>query len=108
MDLKTHVTPTGWTVVALKGRLDAHTAPVAGPALERAAGRSTRVALDLAGLEYLSSAGLRILLGLLKDGEARGGRVVLLRPGPTVHEVLEISGFTELLQVLPSEGALPA
>lgn len=98
-----HVTAQGWLVVELAGRLDAHTAPGLEPPLAERARANPKLALDLHGLDYLSSAGLRLLLGVHRASEAAGGAVRLLRPGPSVLEVLEVSGFTSLFTVAASE-----
>ena len=101
-----HVTPTGWTVLPLTGRLDASTAPAVEQALLGTATAGARLALDLGGLDYLSSAGLRTLLSLLKAYQAQGGTVCLLRPRAGVREVLEISGFSTIFAVKDSEAEL--
>lgn len=88
-------------LVRLDGRLDAATAAEVerrlGEVLESGA---TRIALDCAALEYISSAGLRVLLSATKRLRQAQGTLVLGGPPPAVLEILEIAGFTGLLQVL--------
>jgi|WetSurMetagenome_2_1015567.scaffolds.fasta_scaffold1022867_1 anti-sigma B factor antagonist len=90
----------GWRVLAPRGEVDSHTAP----ALEEA-GRAAlaagvgRVAVDLGGVPYSSSAGLRVLLLLLRLAQAGGIQLVLCAPQAQVREVLEVSGFAPLFDV---------
>ena len=64
-----------------------------------------RLALDLSDLDYVSSAGLRVLLVTAKKLRQTGGRMALFNPQPTVHEVLEVSGFLAILTVCDSREA---
>lgn len=59
------------------------------------------VTIDLSGLDYISSAGLRVLLVTAKAAKAKGGKVVLLTPKPAILDVLKISGFDRILEVRP-------
>ncbi len=88
------------TVLALAGRLDG----LASPALEkqidalRAEGVTTLV-LDLAGLDYVSSAGLRVFLSAAKKFKTAGGRATFVALPAPVREVFELSGFLTVLDV---------
>jgi anti-anti-sigma factor len=53
----------------------------------------------LSGLDYVSSAGLRVLLVAAKAAKGKGGKVVLSSPKPAILEVLKISGFDKILEV---------
>jgi anti-anti-sigma factor len=99
-------TATGWLIMAPSGRLDAHTAPAAERELAARATDGVRLAIDLAGVDYLSSAGLRILLATLKLAQARGGQVALLGARENVKEVLDVSGFTSIFQLPADEREL--
>jgi anti-anti-sigma factor len=84
----------GFTAVAISGRLDAMTAPAAEATLNGTIdGGASRLVLDLAGLEYVSSAGLRVLLAAAKRVSRLNGKLVLCALQPAVREVLEISGL---------------
>ncbi len=94
------------TVLTLKGKLDAVTAP----AFEQkfcavVDSGSTRLVVDLTGVEYLSSAGLRALLLLNKRVKARAGRVCLAGVQGIVRSVFEMSGFTSIFDVRDSAAA---
>lgn len=94
-------------IAALGGRLDNQTAPEFDKQIADFAGSPT--ILDLANLQYISSAGLRSVLSALKRATASGGQLVLAAPIPAVVEVFEISGFITLVKVFPDrEAALAA
>lgn len=57
------------------------------------------VTVDLSELDYVSSAGLRVLLVTAKAAKARGGKVVLSAPKPSILEVIKISGFDRILEI---------
>lgn len=59
-----------------------------------------KIALDLSKLDYISSAGLRVVLVLAKRLKQADGKLVLFGLQPHVHEVFEISGFLGILDVL--------
>ena len=65
------------------------------------AGRKNLVA-DFAGVDYTSSAGLRVLLATLKQTRSRGGDLRLAAPRQEVSKVLDLSGFTGILRVFPT------
>lgn len=87
-------------VMAVTGRLDAITAP--DFEREGATYTGVKLALDLAGLEYVSSAGLRSILALAKQLKTTGGALVLYNVTGLVKEVLEMSGFDSFLAMHPS------
>ena len=80
---------------SLEGRLDANTAPQLETILK---GAPTQLALvlDLEKLEYISSAGLRVFLSLQK---IKKGAMKLIRVQPAVMEILEVTGFTDILEI---------
>ena len=85
--------------VGLSGRLDTVTAPdleaqLKG-CLEGGSGRS----LELNELEYISSAGRRVLLATHKSLSAGGGRLVIRGANDLVREVFEVTGFTGILNI---------
>ncbi|HNR40056.1 MAG TPA: STAS domain-containing protein [Acidobacteriota bacterium] len=86
-----------WTVLAPQGRVDAHTVDDFEAAVRKElAGGARWLAMDLAGVPYMNSAGLRVLLIALKAVRPLEGGVVLARPQPQVLEILEISGFLKM------------
>lgn len=93
-------------VVAPKGRLDHDHCEAfrAGlqPHVERAAGSGGRIVLDLSGLDYVSSAGLRCFMLAAKQAGALGGKIVLASLRPVVAEIFQISRFDMLFEIFPS------
>ena len=85
-------------VVVFGGRLDGVGAPeVEAHCRALIDGSDVRLLLDLAEVEYISSAGLRSLLVVAKQIKAAGGVLVLCCLTPMVREVMEISGFDKIL-----------
>jgi anti-sigma B factor antagonist len=92
------------TIVALTGNLDSNTAPQAQQAIDGIlAGGAKKMVVDFSKLDYISSAGLRVLLGAAKKLSAAGGGLHLFGLNDTVREVFEISGFATILGVFGSE-----
>ena len=93
-------------VLAPVGRVDHVTADAFEAALSPhlalcAAGRD-RIVLDLAGVEYISSVGLRVLLLASKQAKGQGGTLAGAALQPVVREIFEISRFTLVLNVEPT------
>jgi anti-anti-sigma factor len=89
MALKIHVRQS--TIVTLAGRLDTATSPRAEEALAPVLAHAPRhVVFDLAGLEFISSAGLRVLLGARKTLTDAGSECVLVNMRPQIERVLEV------------------
>ena len=86
----------GKTIVTVSGRVDTTTAPELDAALQGLTGAET-LTLDLAGVPYMSSAGLRSLLTAQKKMTAGGGSMVIVGIQPVVKEVLDITGFSGIL-----------
>ncbi|MCQ4635725.1 STAS domain-containing protein [Anaerovorax odorimutans] len=83
--------------VYLEGRLDANTAPDLTEAVKDA--QFEELIIDLEKLEYISSAGLRSLLVAKKTADACQGKLVLRHPTPAVYDVMNMSGFTRMLDI---------
>ena len=85
------------------GRIDHATADgfkaALAPYLARCLAGGDRVVLDLSGVEYISSVGLRVLMLASKQVKAQGGSLAVCGLGPVVREIFEISRFTLVLDV---------
>jgi anti-sigma B factor antagonist len=93
----------GVVSISIKGRLDADSAPEAEKVVKEAlAGSCNRVLFNLAALEYLSSAGLRVLLSATKEMRRRDGKIVLCSLNEFVREIFEVSGFQSLIPIAES------
>ena len=85
-------------VFALEGRLDAVTSPTLDAALKDALDRVSELTLDFGKLEYISSAGLRVLLAAQK-AMAKQGEMKLCHVNETIMEIFEVTGFSDILTV---------
>ena len=84
--------------LTLTGRLDTTTAPQLEAELKRSIGGVESLVLDFADLEYLSSAGLRVLLAAQKVMNKQG-KMVIRNVNETISEVFEITGFSDILTI---------
>ena len=82
----------------LSGRLDTTTAPQLEAELKHSINDITSLVMDFAGLEYISSAGLRVLLSAQKVMNKQG-RMVIRNVNDTIMEVFEITGFADILTI---------
>jgi anti-sigma B factor antagonist len=100
-DLKIHLDHRGEVTVAeIVGNVDTVTADELLATLESALAEGrVRLVGDLSGVGYTSSAGLRALLGTMKDARRRGGDLRLAAVGEKVLKVLQLSGFTSILRL---------
>jgi anti-sigma B factor antagonist len=97
------------TVVGITGSVDSLTAEQLFDALNvQIAQDRVRLIADLSGVDYTSSAGLRTLLGTLKDARRRGGDFRLASVQPRVLRALELSGFTSIVTLFPDVDAAVA
>lgn len=93
----------GEVVLALAGELDPHTAPQLDSELEALTGGDgpSRVVLDLTGMTFLDSAGLRVIISGQKALAESGADLVLRHPNDTARRLLEITGLVEHVTVEP-------
>ena len=93
----------GILIIAIEGRLDAASAPIAEGEINKALeGEQNRLLFDLSGLEYLSSGGLRVILSAAKEIRRRDGKVALAALKQYVYEIFEVSGFTAMIPIKES------
>ena len=90
------ITPTAEGCV-VEGEIDAHTAPSLASALANLS--SARCTLDLAGVLFIDSSGLRVLIEAHQRAIADGGAVQIIHASPAVRRVFEISGVDQYLNV---------
>ena len=84
--------------LALNGRLDTTTAPELEAVIKENINGVTNLVMDFAGLEYLSSAGLRVILSAQKTMNKQG-EMVIRNVNETIYEVFEITGFIDILTI---------
>ena len=97
MEIKSTTEGTRLTI-AVSGRVDTVTAPELAAALKF--GDATCVVIDLANVPYMSSAGLRLLLAAHKKMLGKGGELQIANVQETVREVLDITGFSDILNLV--------
>lgn len=88
------------TTLVLSGRLDTNTAPELEHQLRALLPETSVLVLDLDALDYISSAGLRVLLVAQKEMNKKKGQLTLMHVHETVLEVLEVTGFTDILTIV--------
>ena len=84
--------------IALEGRLDTTTAPELEADLKESLKDITALTFDFSGLEYLSSAGLRVLLSA-KKVMARQGEMKITHASELIMEIFEVTGFNDILTI---------
>lgn len=84
--------------IALEGRLDTSTSPELEKELKASLDGVTALTLDFDKLEYISSAGLRVLLTAQKTMN-RQGAMKILRVNDTIREIFEVTGFSDILTI---------
>ena len=85
-------------VVAVEGRLDTTTAPELEEALKDILANADSLILDFENLEYISSAGLRVLLSTQKAMAGKNGMEITNVNG-TIMEIFEVTGFSDILTI---------
>ena len=97
MEIKT-TTDGNRLTIAVSGRIDTVTAPELETGLKF--GDATLVVLDLADVPYMSSAGLRLLLVAHKTMAGKGGELQIANVQESVRDVLDITGFSDILNLV--------
>lgn len=92
----------GWTIWTLSGALDINTSPKAEEEGQKVYAAADKMAIDLSGLEYLSSAGLRVLLRFGKNAQKDGKGFALIGGGGVVANVLKVSRLDMMVPVFTS------
>ena len=89
---------TNETIIEISGRLDTITAPALDKTISEDLGNTTNLILDIKELEYISSAGLRIILSAQKKMQ-KIGSMKITNVCEEIMEVLEMTGFTNILTI---------
>ena len=88
------------TILTLNGDIDALSAPAVTEYINGLVSKGNiNLIVDLSGVGYTSSAGLRLLLGAVKETRMQGGDLRLAAVQPGVLKVLNLSGFTNILKI---------
>ena len=86
------------TIIEIVGRLDTITAPALDKTIHEDIGDTKNLVLDVKGMEYISSAGLRVLLGAQKKMQ-KVGSMKVVNVCEEVMEVFEMTGFADILVI---------
>jgi anti-anti-sigma factor len=89
----------GWCVVGVRGRADAEAADELETALRGAVQNCPRVAADFAGLEYISSAGLRAVIQAARAAQGAHTEFMICSLTTPVRKVFDMSGLQQILQI---------
>jgi anti-sigma B factor antagonist len=94
------------SILGLKGRLDAYSATEVEKKLDAVIETGcVKMVVNLEGLEYISSSGLRVFLSQLKKVRKLQGDIKLACMKPYIREVFDIAGFTQLFNIFENEDA---
>ena len=94
------------SILVLTGRLDAYSATEVEKKLDAVIETGcVKLVLNLEGLEYISSSGLRVFLSQLKKVRKQQGDIKLACMKPYIREVFDIAGFTQLFNIFETEDA---
>ncbi len=96
MNFTKSVNGTVLTVI-VSGRLDTSTAPQLETELKESINGITELVFDISGLDYISSAGLRVLLSALKAMNAQKGTMRVTGANEMVREIFDVTGFSDIL-----------
>lgn len=86
-------------IVHLSGDLNIKTSPYLEDELKKSIGSVKKLALDFSGVEYISSAGLRVLLAMEKAMRRQQGSMTLLHVNPAVKEIIRLAGFLQVMHI---------
>lgn len=102
-------TTDGWAVVETTGRLDQTTGPQLEAELDRLVAAGTlRLMVDLSGVEFINSAGLRSIVAASKRLRRQKAELAFCGPAGMVAEVFDISGLSEMFTIYDSLNDSPA
>lgn len=102
--IRRNINESGSVVAEIDGYLDAHTVVGFEEQMNSLieAGAS-RIVVDLERLNYISSAGIGAMIGLVQRLRRSSGDLVLVRPSPKVQKILDLLGFTEIFKIVSTE-----
>ena len=87
-------------MIALEGELNSQTAPQLATAIQQNIGGVAKLVFDMSKLNYLTSAGLRVLMSAQKTMD-RQGEMEVLHPNESVRDVFALTGLLDIITVLP-------
>jgi anti-sigma B factor antagonist len=98
-----------YSVIAVRGEVDLHTAPKFQYAIERAAQTNGAVVVDMSGVAFMDSTALSALVRAKENLQKQGTSLRLAAPSKAVERIFAVTGFRDYFDIFPSrEAALPA
>ena len=98
--------PNGVAILGVKGFLDAHTFEQLEEAIDGLFAEGVfRIVVDLAGVDYISSAGAGVFIGALSQCTEHSGNIILLRPTESVQEVFDLLGLSQIFTIAKDPNA---
>ena len=85
--------------VHIKGDLNVKTSPILEEELTKSVSGVKKLVLDFAGVEYISSSGLRVLLAMEKNMRRQQGSMIIRHVNPAVKEIIQLAGFLQLMHI---------
>jgi anti-sigma B factor antagonist len=95
----------GASVISLKGTIDGGSAPAAQAAIVPLLEPGCRLVLDLSGVDFMSSAGLRLMLLIFRQVSGAGGKVAMIGLSEEIRDTMELTGFLDFFTTADSEDA---
>jgi anti-anti-sigma factor len=90
-------------VIDVSGRLDASTTPLAEKKVSKLLDDAKKILVDFSDVEYLSSAGMRLLLSMTKKLLAKEGKIAFFGMQEDVYEIIQMAGFERILPIFKSK-----
>ncbi len=98
-----------YSIIAVRGEVDLHTAPKVENAIERAARSNATVVLDMSGVAFMDSTALSALVRSKDSLQEQGTSLRLAAPSRAVERIFSVTGFQDYFEIFPSrEAAIPA
>ena len=88
----------GVLTVYLEGKMDTNTTPMVEAEIADDIAQAKALVIDMAALQYISSAGLRLMLSLHKKMAQKGG-LTIINANETIREIFDFTGFAEILNI---------
>ena len=98
-----------YSIIAVRGEVDLHTAPKFESAIERAARTNRTVVVDMSGVAFMDSTALSALVGSKDSLQEQGTSLRLAAPSQAVERIFSVTGLRDYFDIFPSrEAAIPA
>jgi anti-sigma B factor antagonist len=95
----------GASVIHLDGTIDGSSAPIAQSSIVPLIEPGCRLVLDLSGVDFMSSAGLRLMLLVFRQVSAAGGKVAMIGLSEEIRDTMSLTGFLDFFTTADSEDA---